>query len=153
MTLVIEYLRILLVKLLFQRYWKLSTLTVISQSILETGSFGSGVYLQGNNLFGMKPSSRKIENGTFGNIEGSATYKNKWLSVWDYFKRQKQFNVSSDNYFEDTFRSGYAEDVNYISSWQRIIEKNKSKVTLIKNIIYGITVGFIFIFWRFFKKK
>ena len=151
---VVEFWRIWLVKLAFPQYWGLPTLVVWSQAAKETGYFKSNVYLRGNNLFGMQPNSRpyELENEFIG-AEKSAKYANKWLSVWDYFKRQLQFKISyktPEHYINETAISGYAADTDYASGWLKVYKSNKY-MKLFNPLIYACALALAI--WFFNKKR
>ncbi|RKQ43132.1 mannosyl-glycoprotein endo-beta-N-acetylglucosaminidase [Roseivirga pacifica] len=124
MRYLIEAFRVWVVKLAFPQYWGVSTFTILAQASHETGAFTSKVYREGNNLFGMQPNSRPfdIQGKTMGR-ENSATYPTKWHSVWDYFKRQQAFRITTIGFKRKTVDSGYAADKAYKSKWQKHINK------------------------------
>lgn len=96
---------------------------VILQSYLETGHYTSDIFLNGNNLFGMKyPSYRPtVATGTY---KGHAKYLHWSDSVIDYAMWQRWYmslgyriGEDSDNDFYLVFLKciPYAEDKRYIS--------------------------------------
>jgi uncharacterized FlgJ-related protein len=101
---------------------------VIAQAILETNNFNSNIFIENNNLFGMKvatqrPTTNKGENNNHAYYDTwresvqdyafySATYLNKLKTEDDYFEFLSQY---------------YAEDTNYVNKLKNIIEKRKLK--------------------------
>lgn len=87
---------------------------VYRQAYLETGGFTSNIFLENNNLFGMKLPY--IRNTTaIGSQFGHAEYDNWIDSVEDMFLYQDYFSADiedSYNYY-DFLEGRYAEDVNY----------------------------------------
>ncbi|WP_189631311.1 glucosaminidase domain-containing protein [Roseivirga thermotolerans] len=151
------YLQILLIKnLLYRQFRNISTRVIYAQAVHETGNFTSGVFLKGNNLFGMQPNSRKWDDDSPERIgkEGSATYSSRYQSIRDYFDRQLQFKVDLSNdgeYMLSTLRTGYATDPNYLTAWQA----QYLKVPRIQNnILYALAIIVTaFIVWRLKKGK
>ncbi len=97
---------------------------VISQSILETNWFLSDIFLENNNLFGMKePRIRKTT--AIGTNRNHAIYKHWTCSVDDYklWYRYVTRNKEYENYYDFLLAMGYAEDVYYIPKLRAI--KNK----------------------------
>jgi flagellum-specific peptidoglycan hydrolase FlgJ len=95
---------------------------VYAQAYHETGGFTSRIFRENNNLFGMRlPSIR--ETKATGEQYEHATFKNWWDSIWDYFLRQKEFNISVNEYVQKTVNSGYATDQSYMGKWLKHIKK------------------------------
>lgn len=113
------FLQIYLVKLLFPKYYLLPTSLIYAQAKHETGNFTSPIYLYNKNLFGMKLPRIRDTTAT-GSERGHATYSNYLNSIYDYFLRQEAFNInyiSTNQYVEKTFSTGYAEDHQYREKW------------------------------------
>lgn len=98
---------------------------VLAQSILESGNFKSKIFIENNNLFGMKePLSRNTV--ALGTKNGHAYYKNWQHSVIDYALYQSSyfFNSKRDygrqDYLERLSRS-YAQDPNYINKLKKVL--------------------------------
>lgn len=93
-----------------------------SQFVHETGNFSSRLFLEGNNVSGMKASSRNIHTGIFDNPEKSATYDNIYDSVLDYIKRLKQTvngntpvvpYADPKQFYDEMFRTKYNPSKKY----------------------------------------
>lgn len=110
--------------------------TVISQSILETNWFNSNIFIENNNLFGMKePRVRKTT--AIGTNRGHAIYKHWTCSVIDY-KLWYLFvskNRTYNNYYDFLTYIGYAEDGDYINKLKsiKIILNNKENLLAYEN--------------------
>lgn len=96
---------------------------VILQSRLETGYYTSDIFLNANNLFGMRYPSRRPTVAT-GSYKGHAQYAHWSDSVIDYALWQKYYlsrgyrlegEIDSDFYLVFLKCIPYAEDPRYIS--------------------------------------
>ncbi len=110
---------------LFYEYMELISIRnkniVISQSILETNWFSSDIFLENNNLFGMKePRVRKTT--AMGTNRGHAIYNHWTYSVDDYkyWYRYMTRNKEYKNYYNFLTAMGYAEDIYYIPKLKTI---------------------------------
>ena len=132
------YLMIYFAKL-FNGFGKVSTSVIYAQAVHETGDFTSPIFKEQNNLFGMRhPSRRKTYSQ--GTKRAHAYFKTHWDSIRDYFERQKNFSISSEDdqsFMSSTVASNYAEDPNYLQKWQRLAGSVKKPVT-------GIYIGVLF---------
>lgn len=95
--------------------------TVISQSILETNTFKSDIFIENNNLFGMKQPSVRPTTAT-GTNRNHATYEHWTCSVKDYklWYEYMTRNKTYYNYYSFLTNIGYAEDVQYIGKLKTI---------------------------------
>ena len=101
---------------------------VFAQAMLESGYMSSTIYLENNNLFGMRLPERRPTVALYSN-KGYSVY-NCWTnSVEDYklfqdfiFKKKKK---TRDEYFDYLDRI-YAEDPNYVPFLKKVIEDNKT---------------------------
>jgi hypothetical protein len=101
---------------------------VMAQSMTETGHWKSSIFLENNNLFGMKESSRRIT--TAEGTNRNHAYYNHWReSVYDYAFYQCRYVSSVRNeaeYFQ-YLGASYAEDPNYVKTLKEMIRKYKVK--------------------------
>lgn len=144
----INYVLILLVKLMHVEYWGLPASLIYAQAFHETGGFKSAIYRENKNLFGMKQNSRKYHRGS---NRGHAQYDSKIDSIKDYYERQIQFKISYKNvhqYIVDTVRSGYAEDNRYNVVWFETYEKFKY-FTYLGNLVTPALI----LLWFFLLRK
>jgi len=95
---------------------------ILSQAILETGFFTSDIFIENNNLFGMK-EPRVRPTKALGSNRGHATYNHWTCSVDDYvlWYQYMTRNKSYTNYFSFLNSIGYAEDGDYIFKLKTII--------------------------------
>lgn len=144
------FFQIWLVKMLFPKYWKLPTSLIYGQSRLETGNFWSNIYKENKNLFGMKkPSIRKTK--VVGENRGHATYLTHWGSIYDYFLRQKHFNINYENkrqYIDDTQSSGYAEDLEYKEKWWNNYKVNRNLLGVLPYLLIPALAVAIILLWK-----
>lgn len=96
---------------------------VVAQTKIETANYSSAVFLENNNLFGMRQSQQRVTTSTGTNLN-HATYDTWQESVIDYAIYQSTFlkNKTRDEYLA-YLRANYAEDKNYINLIQKIAKK------------------------------
>ena len=97
---------------------------VYAQSILETGRFSSKIFLENNNLFGMKQA--RVRSTTALKTQYGHAYYNNWKSsVYDYalwYNKYMSRIKNKEEYF--MFLSQYyAEDPNYVNKLKQIIDE------------------------------
>ena len=103
---------------------------IVAQAILESATFTSDVFKENNNLFGMRPVSRrsttqtgkKTDKPTYGH------YKNWQLCVldrvlWDMFRFKEMPTIEE---YEKAIMQ-YAEDTEYISKIRKVMTDNEKK--------------------------
>jgi uncharacterized FlgJ-related protein len=101
---------------------------ILAQSMQETGSFKSTIFLQCNNLFGMKEAKMRATSAQ-GTERGHAYYNSWQESLYDYamyYNAYLRKIKTEDEYFE-YLRQNYAEDPEYVSRLKSIIKKKKLK--------------------------
>lgn len=95
---------------------------VLAQAILETGNFTSVIFLEQNNLFGMK-HPRLRDTVSCGSDRDHAMYDH-WLdSVIDYKLWQDYRLPEVESYYAFLKDRGYAEDVLYFRKLKEIIKQ------------------------------
>jgi len=97
---------------------------VYAQARLETGNFQSHIFLNNNNIFGMR-QARKRPTTNKGEENGHA-YFNSWQeSVLDYAMYSAAYlsKISSEEQYFYYLGSNYAEDPNYVSKLKEIISQ------------------------------
>lgn len=105
---------------LFQEYMKLTAVPhreiAYYQAVLETSHFQSRVFIENNNLFGMKQAFVR-PNTAVGTNRGHAVYNHWTCSVDDYRLRYSYFtrNRIYTDYLAFLVETGYAEDIHYIN--------------------------------------
>lgn len=102
---------------------------VLAQSMIETGKWKSKIFLENQNLFGMKEAKMRIT--TAGGTQYNHAYYNHWReSVYDYAFYQCRYlhKVRSENEYFQYLAANYAEDPNYLNAVKALIEKENLKV-------------------------
>ncbi len=94
---------------------------VFAQARLETGHFTSTIFLENNNLFGMKRAYSRPSTA-IGMNRGHAKYESWQDSVIDFalYKAYVAQGKTEKEYF-DLLKRSYAEDPRYISKVKQII--------------------------------
>jgi len=101
---------------------------VIAQSMTETGHWKSGIFLENNNLFGMKEAQRRIT--TAEGTNRNHAYYNHWReSVYDYAFYQCRYlgDIRNEAEYFQYLSASYAEDPNYIEVLKDVIKREKLK--------------------------
>ena len=98
---------------------------VLAQAILETGHFESKIFVENNNLFGMKEARVRL-NLAEGTQYGHAYYDNWKESVTDYALWYSTFayKCKSEKQLYKLLNKQYAEATYYPQALQRIIKEN-----------------------------
>lgn len=135
----------------FQSYeWGM---VLFAQAVHETGNFTSGVYQNGNNMFGMGKAQkrRKFWSGTAPNKEGSAMYDSVEMSMadrlnWDVYNRIVYVDVSQ--YIDHVLGQNdnglkYATDPEYKKAWIRTINTVFDNAGMLRPYIRGYSEGTI----------
>ena len=95
---------------------------VIAQAKIETGNFKSKVFLENNNLFGMRQARQRITTSTGTNLN-HATYDNWQDSVIDYTIYQSTYLKSFNrNEYLDYLQANYAENPNYVKLIKQMVK-------------------------------
>lgn len=101
---------------------------VYAQSVLETGHFKKPIFLENNNLFGMKEAVVRLTTSV-GTQDGHAIYKNWKESLYDYAFYYATYLNKIDN--EDDYIAylgqKYAEDPQYASKIRSILNNENIK--------------------------
>lgn len=98
---------------------------VMAQSILESGHFKSGIFLENHNLFGMKEARRRIT--TAEGTNRNHAYYNHWReSVYDYAFYQCRYlsKLQTEEEYFQYLGASYAEATDYVESLKFVIKKN-----------------------------
>lgn len=97
---------------------------VMAQSIVETGHFTSDIFLENNNLFGMKEARVRI-NTASGTSKGHAYYNSWEESVYDYAFYQSRYlgKIKTEEEYFNYLSSSYAEANNYVVLLNEVIER------------------------------
>lgn len=108
---------------------------VISQALHETSQFKSKIFIENNNLFGMKEASSR-NNTAIGTQYNHAYYNNWTESVIDYALWQASYtkNIPDDIKYLETISISYAEDPEYVNKVKKFIPKAKELISQSKLI-------------------
>jgi len=101
---------------------------VMAQSMIETGQWKSKIFLENNNLFGMKEAKMRVT--TAGGTQYNHAFYNHWReSVYDYAFYQCRYlgNVNSEGEYFQYLSANYAESPNYLNAIKTLIEKEGLK--------------------------
>lgn len=99
---------------------------ILAQSILETGHFSSRIFIENNNLFGMK-QARARSTTAVGTQLGHAFYDHWKQSVMDYalFQNAYMNKLRKKKAYLKYLDKNYAEADNYDKTLLQIIEREK----------------------------
>ena len=101
---------------------------VMAQSIIETGHWGSKVFKENHNLFGMKQASVRIN--TASGTQNNHAYYETWMeSIYDYAFYQCRYlgGIKTEGEYYAYLGNSYAEDPNYVKALKSIVEKENLK--------------------------
>lgn len=98
---------------------------VLAQAELESGNFSSTIFIENNNIFGMKCAKQRPSTNT-GENRGHAYFNNWKDCVIDYAFYQARYlsKINSEQEYLDYLKQNYAEDTLYVQKLLNIIEKN-----------------------------
>lgn len=99
---------------------------VLAQSKIETGNFTSRIFIENNNLFGMK-QARVRANLATGTQHNHATYNNWKESLYDYGLYYSSYlrKINSEEKYFEYINQLYAEDPNYDTKVRALSKKLK----------------------------
>lgn len=99
---------------------------ILAQSILETGHFSSRIFIENNNLFGMK-QARARSTTAVGTQLGHAFYDHWKQSVMDYalFQNAYMNKLRKKKAYLKYLDKNYAEADNYDKTLLQIIERER----------------------------
>jgi flagellum-specific peptidoglycan hydrolase FlgJ len=102
---------------------------VFAQAVLESGHFKAPLFINQNNLFGMRIPKKRETTAINKGKQGYALYHN-WDSsiddylLWQEFTLKNRGNLTRSQYFALLGRV-YASDKKYVSSLKRVISQNQ----------------------------
>lgn len=101
---------------------------VYAQAVVETGRFKSNIFLENNNLFGMKRARIRC-NLARGTQRGHAYYEHWSESVIDYalYQNAYLYNIDTEEQYFAYLSKHYAEDPNYVSKLKKCISEHDIK--------------------------
>jgi flagellum-specific peptidoglycan hydrolase FlgJ len=101
---------------------------ILAQATLESGHFKSDVFLENNNMFGMKEAFQRT-NLAKGTNRGHAYYDSWQEGVYDYalYYATYLYSIKSEEEYYDYLRQNYAGDPTYVQRLKQIINNNNLK--------------------------
>ena len=101
---------------------------ILAQAKLESGHFKSTIFLENNNMFGMKEAKLRA-NLAKGTNRGHAYYETWQESVIDYALYYSSYlrSINTEGEYFEYLRQNYAEDVTYVQRLKQIIKKGELK--------------------------
>ena len=101
---------------------------VLAQARLESGNFGSKIFKENHNLFGMKEARVRL-NLAIGTQHGHAYYNDWKDSITDYalWYSTYAYKCKTEKQLYKLLDKQYAESLTYVSSLQHIILINNLK--------------------------
>ena len=97
---------------------------VLAQAILESGNFKSKMFLENNNIFGMKVAKRRPTTSK-GEQSGYAYFDNWKDCVVDYAFYQAAYlsDIKTEDQYYSYLRANYAQDEKYIEKIRNLATK------------------------------
>ena len=101
---------------------------ILAQSYQETGHYKSGIFLQNNNLFGMKQAQIRVTLAK-GTNRSHAFYDSWQDSVSDYamFYATYLSDIKTEGEYFEYLKQNYAQDPTYVQRLRSIIKKRDLK--------------------------
>lgn len=101
---------------------------ILAQAKLESGHYKSGIFLENNNLFGMKEAKLR-SNLAKGTNRGHAYYESWQESVVDYALYYSTYltDIRTEGEYFEYLKQNYAEDKSYVTRLKALIKKNDLK--------------------------
>lgn len=100
----------------------------LAQAMLESGGFTSKIFLENNNMFGMKQARSRI------NLAKSTQYGHAYFESWEdclldfaFHRASYLSKLRSENEVYSYLGKYYAEDPNYITKLKTMVEKHNLK--------------------------
>jgi uncharacterized FlgJ-related protein len=101
---------------------------ILAQAKLESGHFKSTIFLENNNLFGMREAKLRVNLAKGTNREHA--YYDSWQEcVYDYALYYSTYlsDIKTEGEYFEYLRQNYAEDKTYIQRLKQIIKKQNLK--------------------------
>jgi uncharacterized FlgJ-related protein len=101
---------------------------VLAQAKLESGNFKSTIFLENNNMFGMREAKLRV-NLAKGTNRQHAYYESWQESVYDYALYYSTYlsDIKTEGEYFEYLRQNYAEDPTYVQRLKEIIRKQHLK--------------------------
>ena len=101
---------------------------ILAQSYQETGHYKSGIFLENNNLFGMKQAQIRVTLAK-GTNRNHAYYDSWQESLYDYalFYNTYLHDIKTEGEYFEYLKQNYAEDPTYVQRLRALIQKRDLK--------------------------
>ena len=101
---------------------------VMAQSIIETGHWGSKIFKENHNLFGMREASVRI-NTAVGTQNNHAYYDTWMESIYDYAFYQCRYlgGLRTEAEYYAYLGANYAEDPDYVNVVKGVVKRERLK--------------------------
>jgi hypothetical protein len=101
---------------------------ILAQAKLESGHFKSTIFLENNNMFGMREAKLRA-NLARGTNRAHAYYDSWQESVLDYalYYSTYLYKLKTEGEYFEYLRQNYAEDPTYVQRLKQIIKKQELK--------------------------
>tara|TARA_R110002126_G_scaffold183718_2_gene332191 strand:- start:841 stop:1404 length:564 start_codon:yes stop_codon:yes gene_type:complete len=101
---------------------------VMAQSMVETGYWGSKIFKENHNLFGMREARVRI-NTAVGTQNNHAYYETWMESIYDYAFYQCRYlgGIRTEAEYYAYLGRSYAEDKDYVKVLKSVVEKENLK--------------------------
>ena len=101
---------------------------IMAQSIVETGKWESRIFLENNNLFGMKETNLRVSTAK-GTRLNHAWYNHWRESVYDYAFYQSKYtnSINTESEYYEYLNGNYAESKNYVNLLKQTVKKENLK--------------------------
>jgi len=101
---------------------------ILAQAKLESGHFKSTIFLENNNMFGMREAKLRA-NLAKGTNRNHAYYDSWQDCVLDYalYYSTYLYKIKTEGEYFEYLRQNYAEDPTYVQRLKQIIEKQELK--------------------------
>jgi uncharacterized FlgJ-related protein len=101
---------------------------ILAQAKLESGHFKSTIFLENNNMFGMKEAKLRA-NLAKGTNRGHTYYETWQESVIDYALYYSSYlrSINTEGEYFEYLKQNYAEDPTYVQRLKQIIKKEELK--------------------------
>jgi len=101
---------------------------ILAQAKLESGNFKSTIFLENNNMFGMKEAKLR-SNLAKGTNRGHAYYESWQESVIDYALYYSTYlsDIRTEGEYFEYLRQNYAEDPTYVQRLKALVKNQNLK--------------------------
>lgn len=101
---------------------------ILAQAKLESGHFKSTIFLENNNIFGMREAKARV-NLAKGTNRAHACYGSWQESLYDYalYYSTYLYDIKTEGEYLEYLRQNYAENPTYVQKLQQLIKKQDLK--------------------------